>query len=435
MSLTGGKWRSGFFRWFLLLGLVSVSLRAGWTQEAYVWQRQWTPQVIESVKAFAPRLDGLQVLAADIHWTDGQPRGSLVPYDAPTLAALRTPLTLVMRIAPYAGPFHQDDKAARFIVEQADRLLRQARTEEVTVAEFQIDFDCAESKLDGYREWLLALRDKLSQSHPGVHLSFTALPVWLRHQGDFRQLAAVADSFVLQVHSLEKPTTFDAPISLCDPDRSRGWIAQAAAVGVPFRVALPTYGYEVIFDEAGRFQALVAEGPRPQWTAGTRVRIVRSDPVEMAKLARQLAENPPRHCLGIIWFRLPVDSDRLNWSQRTLETILDGQIPASGLTAHAQWSESGDGLATIYLENTGETALPFPAQVSLSWSDNPQTIPIAWDSNGIFAMSLDRDTRSARISTSALPASATLAPGQRLALGWLRFNQPVSLQVRLTDDF
>ena len=68
------------------------------------------------------------------------------------------------------------------------------------MAELQIDFDAAESKLAGYREWLVALRSRVGTTR----LVFTALPAWLRHE-EFRALAQAADGFVLQVHSLERP--------------------------------------------------------------------------------------------------------------------------------------------------------------------------------------------------------------------------------------
>ncbi len=422
--------------WLALIGLSCRLFGSDWAQEAYLWQRQWTPQVVESVRKISPELDGLQILAAEISWDDkGQPQVFQTSYDAQTLKALSVPLALVMRIGPYGGPFSEDDTAAKAILAQAERLLITAQAQGIRVTEFQLDFDCAESKLSGYRKWLLALRQELRRAFPDVRLSFTALPVWLRHTSEFRQLATAADSFVLQVHSLEKPTSFDAPITLCDPAKSLSWIAQASTVGVPFRVALPTYGYEVVFDAEGHFKALVAEGSRPQWTEGTRVRVVRSDPTEMARLAQQLTSAPPAHCLGVIWFRLPVAGDRLNWSPRTLQTMLEGKIPTRRLSITPEWNESSDGLATIYLENTGDTALSFPPEISLSWDATPTALPIAWDGNGIFTMTINRNMHTVHISTKALPASATLAPDQRLALGWLRFRQPVSLQVHATDDF
>ncbi|MDP0494836.1 MAG: DUF3142 domain-containing protein [Verrucomicrobiota bacterium JB024] len=435
LKASARNWRC-ILSWLALIGLSSHLFGTEWVQEAYLWQRQWTPQVVESVRESSPDLKGLQILAAEISWDDtGQPHVFQTSYDAQTLKTLSIPLTLVMRIGPYSRPFSKDDTAAKAILAQAERLLTTAQAQGIEVTEFQVDFDCAESKLGGYREWLLALRQTLQTTFPNVGLSFTALPVWLRHTSEFRQLAEAADSFVLQVHSLEKPTSFDAPITLCDTEKSLAWITQASTVGTPFRVALPTYGYEVVFDAEGHFKALVAEGPRPQWTEDTRIRIVRSDPTEMACLAQQLSTTPPTHCQGIIWFRLPVAGDRLNWSPRTLQTILEGKIPTNGLSVDAQWSESSDGLATIYLENTGDTALPFPPEISLSWDSAPPATPVAWDSNGIFSITVNRATRSAHISTTALPASATLAPGQRLALGWLRFRQPVSLQVHATDVF
>ena len=103
-------------------------------------------------------------------------------------------------------------------------------------------------------------------------------------------------------------------------------------MGVPFRIALPTYGYLVAFDPAGKFFALAAEGPIPTWPSGTQVRVARADAPSVSALAHALATAPPPHCTGVIWFRLPVASDRLNWNWTTLATILQGGTPEAKMT-------------------------------------------------------------------------------------------------------
>ena len=43
------------------------------TQQAYVWQRDWTPVVSKSVTRPLAGLDGLVVLGAQIRWRSGKP--------------------------------------------------------------------------------------------------------------------------------------------------------------------------------------------------------------------------------------------------------------------------------------------------------------------------------------------------------------------------
>ncbi len=418
----------------ILLGTIPGCLvSAAWTQQAYLWQRQWTPAVVASVETAPKQLDGMAVLVAEQAWRAGEPEQVKVHYKANILASLKTPLAFVLRIGPYGGPFSHSDSTASYLAEQADMLLQQAKANGITVTEFQIDFDCAESKLSGYREWLLAIRSHLKVKHPSVKLSFTALPAWLRHKEAFRSLAAAADSFVLQVHSLEKPESFESPITLCNPEQSLKWAKQASEIGKPFLVALPTYGYELIFDADGNFTALVAEGKRPAWQEGTHVRVVRSDPAEMAQLAQTLADDPPEHCDGIVWFRLPVSSDRLNWSMATFLQVLDGDIPKPNLVCEAKPSADDPKLVYIFLKNTGDTRMPFPKAISVMWESLNDIIPIAWDASGVFSITLNPVTNTGVISSSFLSPSASIAPGQSITLAWMRFNQPTTLSVKTHD--
>lgn len=120
----------------------------------------------------------------------------------------------------------------------------------------------------------------------------------------------------------------DTPFTLCDPVRARRWVRQAAEIGRPFRVALPTYGYTLAFDRAGKFLSLAAEGPRPACRpatldahrAGRRRRAGGAG-------ARELTSGAAAGALhGLApGFRQPVAGDRLNWDPLTLATVLRGR--------------------------------------------------------------------------------------------------------------
>ena len=125
-----------------------------------------------------------------------------------------------------------------------------------------------------------------------MSLSITALPTWLA-DGGFAPLVGDLDHFVLQVHSLEKPETIDRPVTLCDPQKTVAWAEMANEAGTPFHVALPTYGYRLVFDTDDRFVALSAEGPRPVTPPGYRVGVVMANPLAMAPLAAHLRRHRP----------------------------------------------------------------------------------------------------------------------------------------------
>lgn len=187
-------------------------------QDAYVWQREWTSNVVASVRSNGPAFRQLVVLAGEVSWSAGQPHLAPVFPDWPALRALPSPprIGLALRIGPFPGPFEPDDSHARFLRRTARDSLQAAQNAGLAVAELQIDFDCAERRLDGYRIWVEALKQEAAP----VPVVITALPSWL-NQASFRKLAASTDGFVLQVHSLSRPRNASEPASLCDPEAAR----------------------------------------------------------------------------------------------------------------------------------------------------------------------------------------------------------------------
>jgi hypothetical protein len=289
-------------------------------QEVYVWQRAWTRPVREAVSQHATNFAAVAVLRAEISWnTNRQPQLTRVAVDYGTLARTRRPVGIALRIGPYAGPF-TNDAAAGFIIDTASRIVTEARTNGVALAELQIDFDCAESKLDGYRVWVEAIRQRVAP----VAVTITALPSWLDSPA-FQRLAVTATNYVLQVHSVARPKSFAAPFTLCDPRAARRAVARAGRIGVPFRVALPTYGYEMAFEGNGKFLSLAAEGPRPNWPTNAQLRTINSDAGELAELVRGWTASRPIALRSVIWYRLPVKSDKHNWNWDELEAVMHGR--------------------------------------------------------------------------------------------------------------
>ena len=228
-------------RALILFGLTAARssiAAAGLPQEVYVWQRAWTEPVRRAVVERSAAFARLVVLKAEVTWQEGKPQLAQVPVDYQALAQSKRPVGLALRVGPYAGSFASTNAAAIYLAELAQRLVAEARTAGVTPSELQLDFDCASARLDGYRTWVEAIRTRVAP----VPLAVTALPAWLG-QAAFKPLVRAAGAYVLQVHSLERPKGFDAAFTLCDPTAASRAVGAAAEIGVPFRVALPTYGY------------------------------------------------------------------------------------------------------------------------------------------------------------------------------------------------
>ena len=285
----------------------------------------------------------------------------------------------------------------------------------------QIDFDCAESKLDGYRIWVTAIQARVAP----LPVTITALPSWLNAWA-FKRLAVVATNYVLQVHSLERPTDINALphwAGLCDPRAAQRAVERAGRVGVPFRVALPTYGYVIAFDKAGKFIGLSAEGPRRNWPEGARLREVATDPLAMSALVQIWTASRPAAMRGVIWYRLPVAVDNFNWRWPTLGAIVAARFPRESYRVETRRVEAG--LVEINLVNEGELDFSSRLAVEVRWTNARL---VAGDALRDFELA-DRSLSAAKFQTKSQPCR--LPAGERLALGWLRFDQDCEVRCEL----
>ena len=391
---------------------------AGLTQEAYVWQRVWNQPVRDALAEHGSNFDSIVVLAAEVSWRGAEPLVARPPLDFAALVGARRPIGLALRVGPWAGSFSADDPAAIFLASLAAGLVAEAKANGLDPAELQMDFDCADSKLDGYRSWLAAIRRKIAPTA----LTITALPSWLS-QPAFAPLARASDGYVLQVHSLERPAGLDAPFSLCDPAAARRAVARAGEIGAPFRVALPTYGYLVAFDAAGRFVGLSAEGPDRAWPEGAQLREARADPAAMAGLVQTWTTSHPAAMLGIIWYRLPVAGDALNFRWPTLAAVMAGRLPRQDVRAESRRVEPG--LVEITAANRGELDWSSPPAIQVRWRDARL---VAGD--GLHGFDLVDDGPSAAKFQISAPAFR-LPAGEQLVVGWLRLSQEREVQLEI----
>jgi hypothetical protein len=391
---------------------------ASWPQQVYVWQRAWTEPVCDSVRAHATNFTELAVLAAEVSWKKDLPRVVRAGVDYPMLAKIPCPAGLVLRVGPLNGLLSENKPAVNLLAELAAALVAEARTNQLEPAELQIDYDCAESKLDDYRVWLAAVQHRLAP----LPVTITALPSWLDSPA-FARLAGAATNYVLQVHSLARPTDISSPFTLCDPVVAKQAVMRAGAMGVPFRVALPTYTYLVAFGVDGKFTGLSAETPRSAWPAGTQLREMSADPLAMGALARCLATNHPATMRGIIWYRLPVAVDNLNWRWPTLGAIVAGREPRESFHADAHRVEAG--LVEISLVNDGELDISSRLTVAARW---PAARLIAGD--GLHGFDLvEQNGFAAKFQNQT--SNYRLSAGEKQIVGWLRLDQDREVQLEV----
>jgi len=417
--------------------------------EVYIWQRAWSEPVRSAVAQHATNFSALTFLKAEVSWKDRKPQVARVAPDYATLASARRPFSLALRIGPYPGPFgagapstasasfeHPNQRAeavlgapiggsptpaeaiTTFLCDLAASMVAEARSNHVSPSELQIDFDCAESKLDGYRVWLTAIQARVAP----LPVTITALPSWLNARA-FQRLAGASPNYVLQVHSLERPTDIHAPFTLCDPRAAQRAVERAGRLGVPFRVALPTYGYLIAFDPAGKFIGLSAEGPRRNWPEGSQLREVCADPLAMAALVQTWTARRPAAMRGVIWYRLPTIVDNFNWRWPTLGAIVAARFPRESFRVETRRVEAG--LVEINLVNAGELDFSSRLAVEVRWTKARLS---AGDALRDFELA-DKSLSAARFQTKSQPCR--LRAGESLTLGWLRFDQDCEVRCEL----
>lgn len=388
-------------------------------QEAYLWQRSWNGTVETAVREAPKEMGNIVVLGEEIAFKGSQPVvvRPAVRYDVFKECGIRPGIAL--RINRFNGNFAPAEPVTQKIVNDARELISAARANGVEPGELQVDFDCPSARLHGYANWLWVLRNATSP----IPVRFTALPSWLKERG-FSELVAASDGFVLQVHSVSQPGIGLQEQTLCDPGLARQWVEEAARYGVFFRVALPTYTSIAAFDEKGTVGGVTSEGASPHWPAGAQLRAYRADAASLATLVKQWREDRPKKLVGIVWYRLPVASDTMNWRWPTLAAVMQGRVPAR----HLKVEVSGGQPADIAVINDGEDDVPLPAVVNAEWSEATLQARDALGGYGAEA-----GEKSVRFVASPELSLERLSPGTRRVIGWIRLSKSEPLHVTFTE--
>jgi len=360
-------------------------------QDAYVWQRHWTPALVSALKQSSDIIAQWRVLAAE---TDAHGTLRPVAADWRALRATQRPVIAVIRIDGTLAHLSQPE-----LLIEIGALAAGWRGQPLTGLE--IDYDCATARLRDYAQFLTRLR-----AQPGIprHLSITALPTWIGSAA-LAPVVAEADEVVLQVHAVQAPES-----GLFDPVLARRWIdAFAAQTHKPFRVALPDYGARAVWDEDGRLIAIESEMPR--LAGGAETTALMAMPDQVANLLRDLKNNPPGHFTGVVWFRLPSAEDQLTWSLATWRAVMRGADLRTDVAAEARASTTA-GMSDIVLANRGDIDAALPRAVTLAADCRA--------ADGVNGYALD--TSGEKYSLHRLQTALLRAHHVRL-IGWMRCAQ------------
>jgi hypothetical protein len=361
-------------------------------ERGYLWQRNWTPAVTAGFLEAERRMDGVVVLGAEIAWANGAARTVRANID---WAALRgKPVSLAVRVAPFAGPFAENAGPYPAVATEVAGLLKEAATHGVKPGEMQIDFDCGARKLAGYAVWVRALRGVAAP----VPLVITALPAWLDER-DFPALAREADGYVLQVHSV--PTLAESGHAvLCDPALARKWVGKASRLGIPFSISLPAYWCVAGYDGQGKLLGVAMDSVQPAWPPGTSALEFAANADDIAGLVAEWRQSRPAWMRDLLWYRIPVRTDQRNWRWPTLAAVMAGRNPVD-----------------ISIVNRGEAEERTACVVTLTWTGGTVTA-----SDVLPGWTVTTDNGRAVFST--LPGEKLrLSPGDARSIGWIRYDQ------------
>jgi len=379
-------------------------------QRGYLWQRAWNPAVMAAVQEAGKRMDGMVIIGAEILWNGSSPETSRANIDWPTLKNATKPIALALRVAPYSGPFSKDDSAIKYIAGVAKSLLTSANAHGLIVSEFQLDFDCAQKKLSGYSLWVEAVRTVIEPTR----FVITALPAWLNEPA-FVPLVRIADGYVLQVHSV--PISPGASQSfVLDTGLARQWIKTAAALGIPFSVALPTYHCLAGYDQNGKLLGVAMDSVDLAWPPGTRTLEFSTNSDDAATLVREWLSARPAELKELIWYRIPVATDQRNWRWPTLAAIMTGRRPLHQLQA----VQRGDNPVDLSIRNVGEADKQVGAQLIVTWTGASL---VAYDALPGWTVITEKN-RALFTHSEHIPLD--FAPGSEHSIGWLRFDRAVN---------
>jgi hypothetical protein len=303
-------------------------------------------------------------------------RGGEWTWKAPPLATAA--LAPGFRVVPVARL--ESAAKAPFTPDRVAELAVRLRAVAAESGEVQIDFDCPDRLLDSYASALRGLRSAIPR------ISITALTHWPRLPG-FAALARSVDEITPMFYDMQGDPTGVRPEAppppILDPAQVETAMRAWSACPIPWRAGLPVFARLTVFDRTG-----LSRGQIPNWSwedfcfhkdlrtlAPTRLGVtlfranadarvaatpVKADEIVVSRftdrsaLAQAVVRAPAAGAKGIVFFRLPDDTDPAGPSLRDLGAL------ASAGNAHLILRQS----AEERLELVNDSAFDLPPRLS-----------------------------------------------------------------------
>ena len=240
-----------------------------------------------------------------------------------------------------------------------------ARNSTAATIGVQLDCDVPTKRLAAYAEMLSLLRAALPE---GTHLSVTMLLDWARSP-DLAAVMKTVDTIIPQFYNTYLPIDFSGRTPLVGASDLERVIPKLEAIGRPYRIGLPTYEQCSQYDAAGEIKrAAIALSPEQALTAGgVAVRLIRGDenlltvrfaqatkisaqsldaghllmfasstPIGLARLLADIRRLRPRHCAGIVLFRLPGRESTHTLSISQVEAAANNKVRPARVVARLE---------------------------------------------------------------------------------------------------
>ena len=382
------------------------------TQEVYVWLRVWTEQVDRSVTERLPYFARATVLVAEVN-RDRSGGWKIEMFADPLAYAKKHEVALAIRIGSGSGAGETGnlgwDPAA------VEKVLKTLRPMSKHTKTFQIDYDCPTGKLANYVKLCVVLKKEF----PDHAFEITCLPDWLDRE-DFQALVNSVDRFVMQVHGV---SGYGGAGTLCDPRLAQLTAERCGEFGVPYLIALPTYRHAVRRNAEGKVIEVVSEGGGMKPGVAYELMSARQD--EMAQLVRAWKVDRPAFMQGVIWYRLPVEGERMNWTWSSLQRVMCGE--EVDLSWKVRFDREANGSYVMVLEDDTEASLEWPTALHVSWSSG---FCVASDTGREYQFeSMDRQ-RGVTCRWKAIDPRP-VPPGVKIKVAWFRFSEEVSVPMNV----
>lgn len=377
------------------------------SQEAYLWQRVWTASVEDAVRQRSGSFARLTVLCVEMHVSGAGEWEVERMHDSIQGMETKSPLAeaaLAIRIGANAAELGWTPEAVANVVHVLRPLSALSGV-------LQVDYDCPSSKLGDY----LALLQGVRLAFPDHQLEITCLPDWLGWDA-FPVLLGQVDRYVMQVHGV---TGYGGAGTLCDPELARATVRKCGHYEVPFMVALPTYRHAVRRGDRGQVIEVVSEGG--ELSPGVDYELMGAKHGEMASLIRGWNQLRPASMQGVIWYRLPVEGERMNWTWSSMQQVMKGQ----DVRAEPVWEmqRRQDGSYALILKNPTQAHLEWPKSIAVNWFGG---FCVAADASGDYR--LEGLERRGGLQLKWLPRDPRpVQPGQEVELAWFRFESSAEL--------